>query len=183
MINLEEKNHFEEFLPKDFFEGKSIIVTGGCGFLGSRLCNVAHEYGANVFCIDNLSTSQSKTLSNLQTLKNFTFLEKEIQKISLDDLPKDADAVFHFASRASPENYRLFPIETLESNSIGTQKILEFCRKFDCLSIFASTSEIYGNPSIIPTPETYYGYVNTMGERSCYDEGKRFSESMIYAFN
>jgi len=109
--------------------------------------------------------------------------EKNILELLFNDLPENVDYVFHFASRASPEDYRLYPIDTLESNSIGTKILLDYSLKNKACFIFASTSEIYGNPTIVPTPETYYGYVNTMGERSCYDEGKRYSEALIHAYN
>ncbi len=121
-------------------------------------------------------------MDELKQLKNFKFLLKDVRSIDHHDLPQNPDIVFHLASRASPEDYRLNPIDTLESNSIGTKNLLEYSLKNESLFFFTSTSEIYGNTSVIPTPESYYGCVNTMGERSCYDEGKRFSESLIYAY-
>jgi len=176
MINL------KPWVPENYFEKKNIIITGGCGFIGSWICSTIIQMGGRVHCIDNLSSGPKKNLEGLKKLNNFIFLNKDVQKLSIDDLPKEADFVFHCASRASPENYRLHPIDTLEGNSIGTKILLEYCVKNNSLFLFTSTSEIYGNPSVVPTPESYYGYVNTMGERSCYDEGKRYAESLIHAY-
>ena len=182
MKNLVELENLRPWISSDYFEGKNVIITGGCGFIGSWLCQTIIELGGKVFCIDNLSTGITKNLDELKKLKNFTFKEQDVQKLSLDELPKNADIVFHCASRASPEDYRLHPIDTLESNSLATKVMLEYSIKNKCTFFFTSTSEVYGNPSEIPTPESYYGYVNTMGQRSCYDEGKRYAESLIHAY-
>lgn len=178
-----EFEYFKRWIPENYFQDKNIVITGGCGFLGSWLSSTICNMGGNVFCVDNLSTGITKNLDKLKEKKNFRFIEKDVQSLSNTDLPKNADIVFHCASRASPEDYRLYPIDTLESNSIGTKNMLEYSRKNESLFLFTSTSEIYGNPSVVPTPESYYGYVNTMGERSCYDEGKRYAESLIHAYN
>jgi len=172
----------KKWIPEDYFEGKSFVVTGGCGFLGSWISSTILNLGGKVYCIDNLSTGITRNLDELKKSNSFKFIKKDIQKISIDELPTEIDGVIHFASRASPDDYRLYQIDTLESNSFGTKNMLELARKKNCPMLFASTSEIYGNPSILPTPESYYGYVNTMSERSCYNEGKRFSESLIHAY-
>ena len=174
---------FDPWIDKEYFKDKTIILAGGCGFLGSWLSSTLCNLESKVYAIDNLSTGTNHHLENLQNFSNFHFINKNIQEISDSDLPEKPDLVFHFASRASPEDYRLYPIDTLESNSVGTKNLLEYTRKNKSKFIFASTSEIYGNPDTVPTPESYYGYVNTMGERSCYDEGKRYSESLIYAYH
>jgi len=182
-MNYVEKQELKPWIVDDYFENKTIVITGGCGFIGSWLCSTICNMKGNVFCIDNMSTGIEKNLNELKQLKNFSLIRKDVQKINLNELPKKPDFVLHCASRASPEDYRLHPIDTLEGNSVGTKNLLEYSLKNDCLFLFTSTSEIYGNPSIIPTPESYYGYVNTMGERSCYDEGKRYAESLIYAYH
>jgi len=178
-----ELQSLRKWLPENYFEKKTVVITGGCGFLGSWLCTAVSEMGGNVFCVDNLSTGITKNLECLKKLKNFNFIKKNIQELSSNDLPQHADFIFHFASRASPEDYRLYPIDTLESNSIGTKIMLEYSIKNQSLFVFSSTSEIYGNPTKVPTPESYFGYVNTMGERSCYDEGKRYAEALIHAYH
>lgn len=182
-MELVENDKLKPWIPEDYFQNKNVIITGGCGFIGSWLCSTICNMEGNVFCIDNMSTGIEKNLDELKQLKNFSFIRKDVQKINQNELPKKPDFVLHCASRASPEDYRLHPIDTLEGNSVGTKNLLEYCLKNDCSFLFTSTSEIYGNPSIIPTPESYYGYVNTMGERSCYDEGKRYAESLIYAYH
>ena len=176
-------NEFDSWMDSDYYNEKTIVIAGGCGFLGTWLSSTLCHLGSKVFCIDNLSTGTEQNLENLENFSNFHFNKKNIQEISDNDLPEKPDIVFHFASRASPEDYRLYPIDTLESNSVGTKNLLEYSRKNDSMFVFASTSEIYGDPEIVPTSESYYGYVNTMGERSCYDEGKRYSESLIHAFH
>lgn len=163
------------------FDNKTVIVTGGCGFLGSWICKIISSLKGKVICIDNLSTSSERNLHEVKRLPNFEFIEKDVKDLDVKELPT-TDYVFHFASRAAPDNYKLHPIDTLETNSYGTKKMLDYSLKNNASFVFASTSEIYGNPTVIPTPETYYGYVNTMGERSCYDEGKRYAESLIHAY-
>lgn len=170
-------------MSENYFKNKTVVVTGGCGFLGSWICSIILKMGGRVFCVDNLSTGITLNLNELKKNENFGFINDDIQKLSLTELPKNADIVLHFASRASPDDYRKHPIDTLESNSIGTKNLLEYSKKNQSLFLFASTSEIYGEPSLVPTPETYYGYVNTMGERSCYDESKRYAESLIHVYH
>lgn len=182
MNNIVNYEYLKPWIPEDYFENKNVVITGGCGFIGSWLSSTICKMNGNVFCVDNLSTGITKNLDELKDLKNFSFIKKDVQSLSFDDLPKTPDIVLHCASRASPEDYRLHPIETLESNSIGTKNMLEYSKKNNCLFLFTSTSEIYGNSSVVPTPESYYGYVNTMGERTCYDEGKRYAESLINAY-
>ena len=172
---------FTTYLEDNFFENKTILVTGGCGFLGSWICKTILNMRGKIICVDNLSTSSMNNLNSLKDLKNFEFINKDIKELDIEILPK-SDLIFHFASRAAPDNYKLHPIDTLETNSFGTKKMLEYSRKYNSTFVFSSTSEIYGNPTVIPTSETYYGYVNTIGERSCYDEGKRYAESLIHAY-
>ncbi len=175
--------NLKPWISEDYFDNKQVIITGGCGFIGSWLCSTILKKGGNITCIDNLSTGLKKNLNDFKKFKNFNFINRDVQKITFQDLPKKADFVFHCASRASPEDYFNHQIDTLESNSIGTKILLEYSLKNDSRFIFTSTSEVYGNPSVIPTPESYYGTVNTMGSRSCYNEGKRYAESLIHAYH
>jgi len=183
MNKVVEWQNLKPWIAENYFEKKNIVITGGCGLIGSWLCSTIIKLGGKVFCVDNLSTGITKNFDELKQLNNFNFIKKDVQSLSHTDLPETADIVIHCASRASPEDYRLYPIDTLESNSIGTKNLLEYSLKQNSKFIFTSTSEVYGDPSVIPTPESYYGYVNTMGERSCYDEGKRYAEALIHAYH
>lgn len=167
-------------LCKEFpasFSGRKILVTGGAGFLGSWLCEIFAASDAKVTCLDNFSTS---TGENIEHLKGRVKLVTRNVEDYTDD--ESYDFIFNFSSRASPDEYIQHPIETLTTNSIGTMKILDLAKKGGSKLIQASTSEIYGDPQIVPTPETYYGYTNSIGMRSCYDEGKRFSEALCMAY-
>ena len=181
MISLDEFVRTDvEKLVREFgssFSRKRVLVTGGAGFLGSWLCDVLVESGATVDCLDNFSTSTRKNIEHLEGRMN-------IFKSNVEDadLPSDYEFIFDFSSRASPDEYIHHPIETLTASSIGTMKMLELARKGSSTLVHSSTSEIYGNPEVVPTPETYYGYTNSIGIRSCYDEGKRFAEALCMAY-
>lgn len=169
-----------EKLAKEFgssFSRKRVLVTGGAGFLGSWLCDILVKSGAAVDCLDNFSTSTRKNIEHLEAKMN-------IFKSNVEDadLPSDYEFIFDFSSRASPDEYIRHPIETLTASSIGTMKMLELARKGSSTIVHSSTSEIYGNPEVVPTPESYYGYTNSIGVRSCYDEGKRFAEALCMAY-
>jgi UDP-glucuronate decarboxylase len=161
---------------------KTIVVTGGCGFIGSNLIHHLIEEN-KVICIDNLITGSLKNIEIFQYHPNFAFCEHDICE-PLEDiyLPKKIDEIYHLASIASPEKYKKYPLETLFTSTRGTQNVLDLCLKHRAKLVFSSTSEVYGDPLIHPQPEEYYGNVNTVGERSCYDEGKRVSETMLYLY-
>ena len=159
------------------FSGKRVLVTGGAGFLGSWLCDVTVASGAKVDCLDNFSTSTYKNTEHLKGRMNF--IVSNVEDASLDE---KYDYIFDFASRASPDEYIQHPIETLTASSLGTMKMLELARKGNSVVVHASTSEIYGDPEIVPTPESYYGNTNSVGIRSCYDEGKRYAEALCMAY-
>ena len=151
-----------------------ILISGGNGFLGSYLCEKALYNGFEVTVVDNLSTSKEK-----QVPKDVVFVKKPIERFNTD---RKFDFVVHLAARPSPEDYIKNPLATIDSNDIGTRNMLEIARKSDAVFMYTSTSEVYGDPKILPIPESYFGYVNPNGIRSCYDESKRFSEALIKAY-
>ena len=170
------------FKNNDFnlFSSKSVLITGGAGFLGSWMCEYMLDNNAKVFCLDDLSTGLIDNIKGIKNRKNFIFLKKDVTKNF--KINEKIDYIFHMASRPGPEDYIQYPLKTLDANSIGTNKVLELARKNDSILLFASTSEVYGDAKIIPTSENYWGYVNPIGVRSCYDEGKRFSEALLMAY-
>ena len=150
---------------------KRILVSGGNGFLGSCLVHRAIREGAEVTVVDDLSTSQGMNVPS-----SVKFVNERAEYFKTDE---KFDYVVHLAARPSPEYYVLHPIDTLLSNSIGTRNKLEIVLNSGGVFMDASSSEVYGGGGVIPTPENYYGYVSPNGKRSCYDEGKRFSEALF----
>ena len=165
----------------DAFAERTVLVTGGAGFIGSWLCDFLVSVGARVICVDDLSTGLSKNLAHLRTSSRFKLVKSDVTKA----LPaiEEGDMIFHLASHPSPDEYQKHPVETLVANSAGTQNMLEVARRGDALLLFASSSEVYGDARVVPTPETYWGNVNPVGLRSCYDEGKRFGAALCMAYN
>lgn len=166
---------------------KKIIVTGGAGFIGSNLCNylITQCVENHVICIDNMITGSRDNLRSLLYPQHprFTLVEYDIcSPIDCTLLGECIDEIYHLASIASPEKYKKYSIETLLTSINGTQRILDYCVLYNCKMLFTSTSEVYGDPLVHPQPEEYYGNVNTVGERSCYDEGKRVAETLIYEY-
>lgn len=162
-----------------------IIVTGGAGFLGSHLCNELLKRGHQVICLDNLLTGSHENIEKLRNNRNFQFLNYDVSGPLPDDL--QADQVYHMASPASPNknsptSYQSLPFETMAVNTTGTLNLCEFAVKNNAKFLFASTSEVYGNPLEHPQKETYRGNVSTTGPRSVYDEAKRFGETIVSAF-
>jgi len=160
-----------------YFSGKRVLVTGSAGFLGSWLCDVLAGSQAKVHCLDNLSTGKKDNLEHLEG--KVTMIIGDVEAVEFEGR---FDYIFHFASRASPEEYQQHPIKTLTANSIGTLRMLELARSSGSVLVYASSSEVYGDAKVVPTPESYYGYVNPVGPRSCYDEGKRFGEALCMAY-
>ena len=171
VASLEERNPFEN---------RRVLITGGAGFLGSWLCDVLVLLGASLTCLDDLSTGKAEFIQHLIGRKNFSFAQGDVTTYAWDGTRYDF--VLHLASRASPEDYFEHPVETLLANSVGTLNMLEIARKSDAVFLFTSSSEVYGNAEVIPTPESYWGKVNPVGPRSCYDEGKRFGEALVKAY-
>jgi UDP-glucuronate decarboxylase len=164
------------------FSGKSVLVTGGGGFVGSWICDVLTKQNAQVICLDNFSSGQEENIQNLLGLKNFSLIKHDIsQSIFLDE---EIDVVMHLASRASPFEFARYPIQILKANTLGTWVALGIARKHKARFVYASTSEVYGDPDpkYVPTPETYNGNVNPVGPRSCYDEAKRAGEAYVIAY-
>lgn len=154
-----------------------IIVTGGAGFIGSHLCERLLNEGHSVVAVDNFVTGDRKNLELLDGRAGFELIEHDVC-LPLDDAPKDVEMIFHLASPASPVDYREIPLQTLWVNASGTKNMLDLAARNDTAIVIASTSEVYGDPLEHPQKESYLGNVNPIGERSCYDEGKRFAESL-----
>ena len=159
-----------------------VVVAGGAGFLGSHLCDALLERGDQVVCVDNFVTGSGLNVAHLIGRGDFELFEHDVTRPFDDDLGGPIDAVMNLASPASPKDYLALPIETLDVGSIGTRQLLELARRHDARFFMASTSEVYGDPLVHPQTEGYWGHVNPIGERSVYDEAKRFSEALTAAY-
>lgn len=162
-----------------------IIVTGGAGFLGSHLVDKLIERGDQVLAIDNLLTGSLKNLDHLKNNPNFSFLNQDVSKFFQKEF--EADEIYHLASPASPnlkseKSYHALPFDTMMVNSMGTWQMAEIALHMKAKLLFASTSEVYGDPKENPQKETYRGNVSTIGPRSVYDESKRFGETIVAAY-
>ena len=158
----------------------NILITGGAGFIGYHLCKKKLEEGHKVICIDNLHSGQTKNINLLKKYTLFSFLNKNIiYPLNIDE---SIDEIYHLACPASPKYYQLNDKFTLDTCYKGTQNILELALKKNAKILFTSTSEIYGDPLEHPQTEEYKGNVNTIGPRSCYDEGKRVAETLMYVY-
>ena len=157
-----------------------IVISGGAGFIGSHLCERLLREGHEVVCLDNLSTGDATNVAHLRGEPRFDFRTADVTE-PLPDVGR-AEAVFHLASPASPPGYLRRPIETMLANSVGTHRMLELARTSGARFLVASTSEAYGDPLEHPQKESYWGNVNPNGERSCYDESKRFGEAMTFVY-
>ena len=154
------------------------LVTGGAGFLGSHLIDNLIERGEKVICIDNFSTGNIKNISHLLENDSFEFIDHDV----INPIEKSCDRIWHLACPASPIQYQKNPIKTTKTNFLGTYNMLELALSNNARILFASTSEVYGNPEVSPQDEGYKGAVNTIGPRSCYDEGKRVAESLCFDY-
>lgn len=160
---------------------KSYIITGGAGFIGAHLCRRLLNEGHRVICIDNLITGKKKNIEKLFQNSNFKFLEQDVSEYI--NVEGDIDYVLHFASNASPKDYSKYPIKTLKAGALGTHNCLGLAKEKNAKFVLASSSEIYGDPEVHPQKESYWGHVNPIGPRGCYDESKRFAESLTMAYH
>jgi len=168
---------------------QTVLVSGGAGFIGSHLCAYLLSQNYQVICIDNLLTGSKINIQPYLNNEQFKFIEFDVIN-SLQDIKKQfskLDYIFHLASPASPNinsprSYLSYPLETLMVNSVGTQNLLELARENNCRFLYASSSEVYGDPTISPQNESYFGNVNPNGIRSVYDEGKRYGEAISMAY-
>jgi UDP-glucuronate decarboxylase len=160
---------------------KNILIAGGAGFLGSHLCDRILEDGHNVVCLDNLSTGSEENISHLSKVPNFTFIEHDI--VNSIDISTSFDQIYNLACPASPINYQIDRIQTIKTNVLGVINLLEVAKVSNSVILQASTSEIYGDPEAHPQLETYWGNVNPIGPRSCYDEGKRCAETLFFDYH
>jgi len=168
-----------------------ILITGGAGFIGSNLCQFLLDKGHIITCIDNLSSGY---LSNIKSFHdNFTFINADIITYNFNQLPSDIEQIYHLSCPASPKSYQSDPIQTAKTNFIGTMNLLEFIKfrnqnnkdnkdNKNIRILFTSTSEIYGDPLEHPQKESYWGHCNPIGIRSCYDEGKRIAETLMFDY-
>ena len=159
----------------------NIVITGGSGCVGSYLCENLVNDGHKIIVIDNLLTGSTENINNLLDNENFSFIEHDVQDhIEIED---KVDYVLHFASAASPKAYTEHPVNTLKAGSVGTINTLGLAKKHSAEYLLASTSEVYGDPLISPQNEEYWGNVNPNGERSMYDEAKRFAEAAVATYS
>lgn len=181
MLNFHSESHLSKSLRYGGSEKaiKTILVTGGAGFIGSHLCERLLNHGHQVICIDNFLTGSYVNIAHLQNNSRFTFFEHDI----IEPLNFPVDEIYNLACPASPPHYQADPIFTTKINVLGALNILELGKRYNAKVFQASTSEVYGDPLIHPQPESYNGNVNPIGPRACYDEGKRCAESLFFDYN
>jgi len=156
-----------------------ILVTGGCGFIGTNLCRLLIKQGHHVICLDNCSSGKKDNIKSLLSHPHFVFVEGDVMDTTLGMV----DQIYHLACPASPKNYQKDPIATAKTNFIGTLNMLNLAKSTNARILLSSTSEIYGDPQVSPQSESYWGNVNSIGIRSCYDEGKRIAETLMMDYN
>ena len=152
-----------------------VLVSGGAGFIGSHLCGRLVARGDEVICLDNLFTGRLENIAHLKDKPGFRFVQHDV----CEPLLVDVDRIFNLACPASPIHYQIDPIRTVQTNVMGMINMLEIARRMGARILQASTSEVYGDPAVHPQTEQYWGNVNTIGPRACYDEGKRVAETLM----
>ncbi len=158
---------------------KNILVTGGAGFIGSHLCEKLLELGHSVICIDNFFTGRKDNILHLMDNKNFEVIRHDI----IEPILVEVDWIFNLACPASPIHYQFNPIKTVKTNILGALNMLGLAKRVKARILQASTSEVYGDPEVHPQKEDYWGFVNPVGIRSCYDEGKRIAETLFMEYH
>jgi len=158
---------------------KRILVTGGAGFVGSHLCDRLVEQHHDVICLDNLFTSQKQNIAHLLGKSNFEFIRHDV----VEPILLEVDEIYNLACPASPPHYQYNPVKTMKTSVVGAINLLGMAKRVRAKILQASTSEIYGEPHVHPQPETYWGNVNPIGIRSCYDEGKRAAETLFFDYH
>lgn len=166
-------------MDKNYWGYKRILVTGGAGFIGNHLCRNLLRDGHYVICLDNLFSGNIKNIADLRDNPNFEFIRHDVT----EPITIEVDQIYHLACPASPVQYQFNPIKTIKTNVVGTLNMLGLAKRTKARILFASTSEVYGDPSVHPQPETYWGHVNPIGIRSCYDEGKRCAETFCFDYH
>mmetsp|Transcript_77570 Transcript_77570/g.205942 ORF Transcript_77570/g.205942 Transcript_77570/m.205942 type:complete len:360 (-) Transcript_77570:128-1207(-) len=156
-----------------------ILVTGGAGFLGSNLCRRLVNEGHDVMCVDNYFTGSKFNIEDLIGKPNFELIRHDVT----EPLTVEVDQIYNMACPASPPHYQYNPIKTIKTSFMGTYNLLGLAKRCNARMLQASTSECYGDPTISPQPESYWGNVNPIGVRSCYDEGKRVAETLVFEYN
>jgi UDP-glucuronate decarboxylase len=160
------------------YDGKRILVTGGAGFLGSHLCERLLAAGCEVLCVDNYFTGRRANIKHLQDNPLFEVVRHDV----CFPLYVEVDAIFNFACPASPIHYQFDPVQTTKVSVHGAINMLGLAKRVRCRILQASTSEVYGDPTVHPQPEEYWGHVNPIGPRACYDEGKRCAETLFFDY-
>ena len=158
---------------------KRILVTGGAGFIGSHLCKRLVDEGNEVICVDNLFTGSKKNIEELLEISRFEFMRHDVTK----ELLVEVDQIYNLACPASPVHYQYNPVKTMKTSVMGAINMLGLAKRVKARILQASTSEVYGNPYVHPQPEGYWGNVNPIGIRSCYDEGKRAAETLFFDYH
>jgi Nucleoside-diphosphate-sugar epimerases len=158
---------------------KRIVVTGGAGFIGSHLCERLVKEGNEVVCVDDFFTGDKKNIKKLLDYDNFELIRHDVTK----ELYIETDQIYNLACPASPPHYQYNPIKTAKTSVLGAMNMLGLAKRVHARILQASTSEVYGNPQIHPQPESYWGHVNPIGIRSCYDEGKRMAETLFFDYH
>lgn len=176
--NLTGGKKFPSVKVRNEYDRKRILITGGAGFVGSHLADRLMLDGHEVTVVDNFFTGRRKNVEHWIGHPNFNLITHDV----VEPYMQEVDEIFHLASPASPPHYMFNSIKTIKTNTFGTVNMLGLAKRVGARMLLASTSEIYGDPTVHPQPESYWGNVNTLGPRACYDEGKRIAETMCYAY-
>jgi Nucleoside-diphosphate-sugar epimerases len=158
---------------------KTILVTGGAGFIGSHLCEALLKQGHYLICLDNFFTGRKENIKHLMDFDNFELIRHDI----IDPIKLEVDEIYNLACPASPVHYQYNPIKTIKTSILGTMNMLGLAKRVKAKILQASTSEVYGDPLVHPQPESYRGNVNPIGPRACYDEGKRAAETLCFDYH